>query len=106
MTQAMIDKYGAQMPQSHGGDCAMTNVVKTADSMSGTWTCTGGQMSGTGTVESHLTTAGHAAGKIHFTGTMTMGQRSTPVEWTSNSTSVFKSPDCGSVKPLPMPAEK
>jgi hypothetical protein len=37
---------------------------------------------------------------------MQMGQNSRPIEWTSESTSVYKGPDCGSVKPLPMPAGK
>ena len=34
---------------------------------------------------------------------MQMGQNATPVEWTVNSTSTYKGPDCGSVKPMPMP---
>jgi hypothetical protein len=48
----------------------------------------------------------HAKGKVHFTGTMQMGPNSRPIEWTSESTSVYKGPDCGSVQPLPMPADK
>jgi hypothetical protein len=63
-------------------------------------------MSGTGNMESHWTADGHATGKLHFTGTMQMGSRSTPVEWTTNSTSVYKGPDCGNVKPLAMPDGK
>jgi hypothetical protein len=34
---------------------------------------------------------------------MQMGQNATPVEWTVNSTSTYKGPDCGSVAPMPMP---
>lgn len=104
LTQAMIDKYGAPVPQSRG-DCQISNVTINANSMSATWTCAG-QMSGTGNMESHWTADGHATGKLHFTGTMQMGSRSTPVEWTTNSTSVYKGPDCGNVKPLAMPDGK
>ncbi|WP_058185619.1 DUF3617 domain-containing protein [Terracidiphilus gabretensis] len=104
LTQAMIDKYGAPMPQSHG-DCQVSNVSIASGSMSADWVCSG-QMSGKGTIESHWTEDGHATGKVHFTGTMQMGSRSAPIEWTSGSTSMYKGPDCGSVKPMPMPNGK
>jgi hypothetical protein len=35
-----------------------------------------------------------------------MGANSSPVEYTVESTSTYKGADCGSVKPLPMPASK
>jgi hypothetical protein len=73
--------------------------------MTASMVCTG-QVNGTGTVESDWTIPDHAKGKVHFVGTMQMGQNSRPIEWTSESTSVYKGPDCGSVKPLPMPAGK
>ena len=31
---------------------------------------------------------------------MQMGPESKPVEWTVESTSVYKGPDCGNVKPI------
>jgi hypothetical protein len=34
---------------------------------------------------------------------MQMGPEPTPVEWTNNTTSVYKGPDCGKVKPVEMP---
>ena len=34
-----------------------------------------------------------------------MGPRSTPIEWTIESTSAYKGPDCGNVKPIQMPAK-
>jgi hypothetical protein len=105
ITQAMIDKFDGPPPQTSGG-CQMTNYNRTATGMTGTMVCTG-QMSGNGNFEAHwnpVTATG--VSKIHFTGTMTMGQRSTPVEWTMDTTSTYKGPDCGSVKPPPMPAEK
>jgi hypothetical protein len=35
---------------------------------------------------------------------MQMGQRSTPIEWTMDNTSTYKGADCGSVKPMTLPA--
>lgn len=103
LTQAMIDKYGAPLPQSRG-NCQVANLQKTSNSMSADWICTG-PMSGKGTLESHFSGDGTAKGKVHFVGTMQMGQNSTPIEWTAESTSVYKGSDCGSVKPPPMPSE-
>ena len=102
ITQEMIDRYGGPTPQSRG-DCHMENLVKKADGMSADWICTGA-MSGKGTVESSWTAGGASAtSKVHFTGNMQMGPRSSPVEWTMESTSVFKGTDCGNVKPPPLP---
>ena len=105
VTQAQIDKYAGPPPQTHG-DCQMTNMNKSATGMSGTLVCTG-QMSGNGDFEAHWVPGeGKGTSKVHFTGTMTMGPRSAPVEWTIESTSVFKGPDCGSVKPIQTPGGK
>lgn len=100
ITQEMVDKYGGPMPQSRG-DCQLANIVKSADSMKADWVCTG-MMNGKGTVESSWTPDGKSKSKVHFAGTMQMGPRSTPVEWTMDSTAEYKGPDCGSVKPMPM----
>jgi hypothetical protein len=105
LTQAMIDKYGAPVPKPSRGDCQVTNVSLHLTGMTASMVCSG-QVSGTGTVESNWTEPDHAKGKVHFTGTMQMGPNSRPIEWTSESTSVYKGPDCGSVQPLPMPADK
>jgi hypothetical protein len=105
LTQAMIDRYGAPMPSTGRGDCQVTDVVMKEHSMTASLVCTGRTV-GTGTVESDWSVPDHAKGKVHFTGTITMGQNSRPIEWTSESTSVYKGPDCGSVQPLPMPAGK
>lgn len=103
LTQAMIDRYGAPVPQSHGS-CQVSNVVKSSHGMSADWICSG-MMSGKGTLESHWSEDGHATGKVHFVGSMQMGPNPTPVEWTIESTSEYKSPDCGSVQPMPMPKD-
>jgi hypothetical protein len=103
ITQQMIDRYGGPVPQSRG-NCQMSNVVKKSDGMTADWVCTGA-MNGKGTVESSWTEDGRSKSKVHFTGEMQMGQRSAPVEWTMESTSVFKGSDCGNVKPPPIPAQ-
>jgi hypothetical protein len=105
LTQAMIDKYGAPMPQADRGGCQITNVALKATSMTANMVCTG-RTNGTGTVESDWSEPDHAKGKVHFTGSMQMGPNTRPIEWTSESVSVYKGPDCGSVPPLPMPAGK
>jgi hypothetical protein len=102
LTQEMIDKYGAALPQSR--DCRVANLVKTPGSMKADWICSG-HLNGKGTLESTETEPDHTTGKVHFVGTMLMGQESKPVELTVDSTGVFKSSDCGTVKPYPMPPE-
>jgi hypothetical protein len=104
LTQEMIDKYGTPPPQSRNNQCQMSNIVKKANSMSADWICSG-MMAGKGTVEASWTDADHATSKVHFLGSMQMGPNATPVEYTIESTSVFKGSDCGSVKPLTMPKD-
>ena len=68
--------------------------------MTADWICSG-HMSGKGTIESSWADGNRTTGKIHFAGTMQMGQAgSKPVEWTNQMISVYKGPDCGSVKPV------
>jgi hypothetical protein len=102
LTQAMIDKYGAPVSQNQR-DCKIANVVMHTSSMTADLICSG-KMNGKGEMQSTWTDGGHATGKVHFAGTMQMGPNATPVEWTVDSTSTYKGLDCGSVKPLPMPA--
>ncbi|HWG21836.1 MAG TPA: DUF3617 family protein [Terracidiphilus sp.] len=103
LTQELIDRYGGPVPQSRG-DCQVKNMVKNTTGMTADYVCTG-SMSGTGRLEANWTGSGQSHSKVHFTGTMQMGQRSTPVEWTMESTSNYKGSDCGSVKPMPLPPE-
>ena len=103
LTQAMIDRYGGPVPQSRG-DCQVKNMVKSADGMTADYVCSG-HMNGTGKMEAHWTEGGESHSKVHFTGTMQLGPQGKPVEWTMESTSVYKGEDCGSVKPLPMPVD-
>ena len=109
LTQQMIDKYGAPVPQAQNPrgkqQCTTTNVKLLLNGMTADMDCTGA-MTGHGTMQS--TYLGDTAkGKLHFTGTMQMGPGAgAPVEWTVDSTSTFLGPDCGDVKPLPMPDSK
>jgi hypothetical protein len=106
VTQAMIDKYGGPTatPPSRNSDCKMTDISIKPTGMTATMVCTG-QMNGTGTVEATFTDANTAHTKVHLTGTMQMGPNSRPVDMTMDSTSVYKGPDCGSVKPIEMPTK-
>ncbi len=103
ITQEQIDKFGAPPPQTRG-DCQVTNVSKQATGMTAEMTCSG-NMSGKGTLVASWTDEDHTISKMHFTGTMQAGPSPKPVEWTVDSTSVFKSADCGNVKPLGTPGK-
>jgi hypothetical protein len=102
LTQAWIDKYGAPVPKN-SADCTIMNVVLKSSSMTADMVCTG-KMNGKASIESSWTGGNIARGKVHFIGAMPMGPNSKTIEWTVDSTSVYKGPDCGSVKPLPIPA--
>jgi hypothetical protein len=106
VTQAMIDRFGGPSPSppSRNSDCKMTNISVTAKGMTATMVCTG-QTNVTGTVEATFVDANTTNTKVHITGTMQMGQNSRPVDMTMQSTSVYKGPDCGSVKPIEMPTK-
>jgi hypothetical protein len=95
ITQELLDRFGAPLPKLNG-DCRVTRLDKQASSVSAEMVCTGATV-GKATMQSTWS-GDHATGSIHFVGTVPR-----PTEWTSNSTSVFKSADCGSVKPFPMP---
>lgn len=98
VTQQYFDKYGAILPAING--CRVTNLTKKANGMTGEMVCTGA-MNGKITLESSGD-AEHATGKVHFVGSVKVGQNSKPTEWTSASSGTYKGADCGSVKPLPM----
>jgi Protein of unknown function (DUF3617) len=105
LTQAMIDKYGAPMPSSQRGQCQISNVSLKPTSMTADWVCTG-MTAGKGSLESSWSDPDHAIGKVHFVGTMQMGPNSRPIEYTMESSSIYKGADCGSVQPTAMPADK
>jgi len=101
LTQEMIDKYGALLPQSRG-QCRVANKVMKPGGLNADWVCTG-RMSGKGDLDSLWTDLEHSKSTVHFVGTFLVGSEEKPIEWTTESTAAFKSADCGSVKPLPLP---
>jgi hypothetical protein len=103
VTQAMVDKYGGPMSQPPRGDCQTTNIVMKPDGMTAEISCTG-QMIAKGTVTSTFTDGNSYNTTVHIVGTMQMGQNSRPVDMTMQANGVYKGPDCGSVKPITMPA--
>ena len=102
-TQQQMDKYSAIIPPIN--DCSVTNLVKKSNGMTADLVCTG-KMSGKASLESSWSDGEHATGKVHFVGSMQVGSSSKPIEWTSASSSVYKSADCGSVKPYPLMPDK
>lgn len=104
LTRELIEKYGTPPPQSRNNQCQLSNIVKKGNGMTADWVCNG-MMAGKGTVEASWTDPEHSTSKVHFLGSMQMGPNSTPVEYTIESTSVYKGADCGSVKPVAIPKE-
>ena len=97
ITQAQIDKYNGPKPEAHG-ECQVSNIQKRKDGMTAELACNG-RMRGRGTVRSIWTDSGHSKSKVHFTGEMQVGQNTKDVEWTLESESAYKGPNCGDVKP-------
>lgn len=106
MTQEMIDKFGAPFATLKGHeDCTVTSIVHKPAGLTAEMTCTGA-INGHETIESSWPDGVTAHGTAHFIGAMQIGPNPVPVEYTVQSTSTYKSADCGSVKPLPIPASK
>ena len=101
LTKSMIDDYGALLPQSRGS-CHVANKLMTPGGMTADWVCEG-RISGTGALSSTWPDLEHSSSTLHFLGTFLMGGDSQPVEWTTQSTAVFKSADCGTVRPKQPP---
>ena len=102
VTQAMIDKYGGPYSNPKMGNCQTTNVSMTASGMTASLVCSG-QMTMTGTVNSTFVDANTTKTTMQMTMTMGGGQT---MNMTTQSTATYKGADCGSVKPLTMPAGK
>ncbi len=106
VTQAMIDKYGSQSSNSPRDGCHMSDVVTTPSGMTAKMVCAG-RMNATGTVQTTFVDANTVKSTLHMTVTMPMGsanQTFDTFDTMVRSTSVYKGTDCGSVKPLAMPA--
>ena len=103
LTESQIDKYGVILPPSLR-DCQISNVVQKPDSVSADMVCKG-TYNGKGTIESTWTDDDHASGKIRFAARSKDSSKPMSITWTQETTAVFKSADCGSVKPRPTPTQ-
>jgi len=97
ITQEQIDKYNGPKPEANRG-CQISNVQKHGSGMTAEIAC-GAPMKGNGTVKSTWVDSGHSKSKVHFTGSMNVGNQVKTIEWTLDSQSSYKGPDCGSVQP-------
>jgi Protein of unknown function (DUF3617) len=100
LTQEMIDKYGAIVPDNVTKVCQLANVVKKPGGMTADIVCSGA-ITGGGTLKVNWDDAEHAKGEIHFSGTMQPGADVIKIEWSATTDSVYKGPDCGELKSTP-----
>jgi hypothetical protein len=98
LTQEMIDKYGAIVPENLTRTCQFINVAKKPDGMTADMVCTGG-ITGKGSLQVTWTDSEHSKGTLHFSGEMPLGQPPIKIEWSAVTTSVYKGPDCGDSTP-------
>jgi hypothetical protein len=98
LTQEMIDKYGAMIPDRLTRICQVGNAVKKPGGMNADIICSG-PITGKGTLDITWTDSEHSTGNIHFSGTMQPGDTPIKIEWAAVTKSVYKSPDCGDLKP-------
>jgi len=103
LTREMIDKFGALLPQSRG-QCNIVNKEMKPGGMTADYVCSG-EMTGKGLLESTWSDAEHSSSKVHFFGTIQAGALRKQIEWTTQSTSVFKSASCGNIVPQALPSD-
>ena len=103
-TQEIIDNYGILLPPSLR-DCQFSHAVKMAMSFSADLTCTG-RSNGKGSVSTTWIDEDHATSVIHFVASQKRGTETIALGWTQEATAVFKSQDCGGVKPRTVPPAK
>jgi len=103
LTQTLIDTYGIALPPSLK-DCEISNAARKPASFMADMTCKG-RFNGKGSIESAWTDEEHGKGAVHFIGKIKEGTNYLTMGWTQNVTAVFKSADCGGVKPRTIPAK-
>ena len=100
LTQEMIDA-GALLPQSRGS-CHIQDKTVKPGSVLALYVCSG-KMNGKGLIETTFSDLEHAHGSIHFEGTFDVAAHAKPIEWTTISTSTFKSAQCTNSPAPPAP---
>ncbi len=98
----LINRYGVVLPPSLR-DCELSNVTQSAGSFRADMVCKG-SFNGKGSIESTWTDEDHVIGKVHFV-SETRDAQPMIVRWTQNVTAVFKSADCGNMRPRTVPAK-
>jgi hypothetical protein len=94
----MIDKYGAIVPENLSNVCQLVNVVKKPGGMTADIVCSAA-IKGKGTLEVVWSDSEHSKGNLHFSGTIHPGDNDIKIEWNAVTSSVYKGPDCGTLKP-------
>jgi hypothetical protein len=103
LTQDMIDKYGAIVPENLTRACQFANIVKKAGGMTADLVCSGFIM-GKGTIVVNWSDSEHSKGNLHFSGTIRPGDNEVKIEWNAATNSAYKGPDCGALAtPPPAP---
>jgi hypothetical protein len=97
VTKEMSDRN--QMPSQHKGDCTTTVTEKSANGMKMTYVCTNPPSSGEGVYTFSGDSAYTMKMKINGAG------KDAPENMTMDSTGRWVNADCGSVKPMPVPAK-
>jgi hypothetical protein len=105
LTQEMIDKYGAIVPENLTHACQLVNVVKKRGGMTADMVCSGG-ITGKGTLEINWTDSEHTKGTLHFAGVIHPRDTDIKLEWTAETTSAYKGPDCSVLNPPTPPAPR
>lgn len=103
LTQEIVDNYGVILPPSLK-NCELYNISQTAESFKADMTCKGG-FNGFGSIESTWTDPTHVVGKIRFVSKSKETEDARALTWTQDASAVFKSADCGNVKPRALPAK-
>lgn len=94
LTQALIDKYDAILPDNLTAPCQLTDIVKKPGGMSAAISCHGA-IDGGGSIQVTWTDSEHSKGEIHFSGTMHPNGNDFKIEWNATTVSVYRGPDCG-----------
>jgi hypothetical protein len=103
LTKEIIDNYGVILPPSLKS-CEVYNVQKTENSFKADMSCKGGY-NGFGSVESTWKDADHVVGKIRFVSKSKDSDDARSLTWTEDASAVFKSADCGNIRPRALPAK-
>lgn len=102
LTKDIVDNYGVILPPSLKS-CELQNVHQTADTFKADMTCKG-SYNGFGSVESTWTDPDHVVGKVRFVSRGKGTNDTRALAWTEEAKAVFKSADCGNVRPRPLPS--